>query len=236
MNLKRPHHQRIAQVLSALDGPLLKEHNCLFGGGTAIALMYGEYRESVDMDFMISELSSYQKLRSLLRSEKGIAAIMTAKSPNVTQMTDIRADQYGIRTKLEVAGQPIKFEIVLEGRIKLSDSGINDEILGIATLTKIDMAASKLLANSDRWADASVHSRDVIDLAIISLKKPLLKKAIEKAQAAYGQAILMDVGKAINQLQERDGWLESCMTAMEITMPRAILWQSISKLRQDLLS
>jgi hypothetical protein len=47
----RPHHQRIAKVLESLDADLLKQHNCLFAGGTAIALRYGEYRESVDMDF-----------------------------------------------------------------------------------------------------------------------------------------------------------------------------------------
>ena len=46
---ERPHHQRIAQVLLTLDGSLLREHCCLFGGGTAIALCYGEYRESVDI-------------------------------------------------------------------------------------------------------------------------------------------------------------------------------------------
>ena len=40
-----PHHQRIAQILSALNGPLLRQHNCLFGEGTAIALRYGEYRK-----------------------------------------------------------------------------------------------------------------------------------------------------------------------------------------------
>ena len=48
---ERPHHQRIAQVLCALNAPLLRESNCLFGGGTAIALRFGEYRESVDIDF-----------------------------------------------------------------------------------------------------------------------------------------------------------------------------------------
>ncbi|MGK0399132.1 MAG: putative nucleotidyltransferase component of viral defense system [Gammaproteobacteria bacterium] len=33
---------------------LLKQHNYLFAGGTAIALRYGEYRESVDIDFLAS--------------------------------------------------------------------------------------------------------------------------------------------------------------------------------------
>lgn len=54
------HHRRIAQVLESLDGPLLKENQCLFGGGTAIALRYGEFRESVDIDFLVSDLPSYR--------------------------------------------------------------------------------------------------------------------------------------------------------------------------------
>ena len=48
---ERPHHRRIARILAALNGDLLREANCLFGGGTAMALRFGEYRESVDMDF-----------------------------------------------------------------------------------------------------------------------------------------------------------------------------------------
>ena len=39
------HNQQIAKVLELLDADLLKQHNCLFAGGTAIALRYGEYRE-----------------------------------------------------------------------------------------------------------------------------------------------------------------------------------------------
>ena len=62
----RPHHQRVAKVLESLDGDLLKQHNCLFAGGTAIALRYGEYRESVDIDFLVSDLASYRHLRNLV--------------------------------------------------------------------------------------------------------------------------------------------------------------------------
>jgi len=53
----RPHHQRIAKVLESLDADLLKRHNCLFAWGTAIALGYGEYRESVDIGFFSLRLS-----------------------------------------------------------------------------------------------------------------------------------------------------------------------------------
>lgn len=56
---KRPYHQRIALVLESMNPVLLSEHHCFFGGGTAIALRYGEYRESVDIDFLVSDLASY---------------------------------------------------------------------------------------------------------------------------------------------------------------------------------
>jgi len=152
----------------------------------------------------------------------------------INQLTDIRADQYGIRTKLEVSGQPVKFEIILEGRIKLSEAGTNDEIMGIATLTKKDMAASKLLAISDRWADASVHSRDVIDLAMLNSSKQDLNDAINKAKNAYGNAIETDLNKAIKQLKDRDGLLSHCMKAMEVSIPQALLWNNIRKLSKHI--
>ena len=57
---ERPHHQRIAHVLAALDADALRQHACLFGGGTCIALRYGEYRESVDIDFLVSDACMFQ--------------------------------------------------------------------------------------------------------------------------------------------------------------------------------
>ena len=53
---------------------------------------------------------------------------MTDAREGVFQLSDVRADQYGIRTKISVAGQSIKFEIVLEGRISLDRPGKGDEI------------------------------------------------------------------------------------------------------------
>ncbi len=167
MMFERAHHQRIARVLDALDGQLLCEAHCLFGGGTAIALRFGEYRESVDIDFLVSDVASYRNLRQLLTGPAGFAGLLRAGAEVFTQTRELRADQYGIRTSLLVVEQPIKFEIVLEGRIELAAPAATDEVCGIASLTPLDMATSKLLANSDRWADDGVFSRDVIDLAMM---------------------------------------------------------------------
>lgn len=229
---KRPHHQRIAFVLSALNGPLLREHNCLFGGGTAIALRYGEYRESVDIDFLVSDVASYRNLRQLLTGASGIAAIVRAGAVPLEQAREIRADQYGIRTMLQMADQAIKFEIILEGRIELAPPGAIDEVCNVSTLTPLDMATSKLLANSDRWNDDGVFNRDIIDLAMMNPSLALLRSAVAKAETAYGKAIRQDIDKAIHRLQSRRGLLERCMQAMAINLPKAVVWQHIRKLRR----
>jgi hypothetical protein len=230
---ERLHHRRIAHVLNALNGSLLRENMCLFAGGTAIALRYGEYRESVDMDFLVSDIACYRNLRQMLTSQ-GIAAVVRDDTEPLIQQRDIRADQYGIRTVLSVADQPVKFEIVLEGRMVLSKPGAGDQVCDIATLTPLDMATSKLLANSDRWADDGVFSRDVIDLAMMNPPLRLLRQAVTKGESAYGHAIRQDLGKAIQRLQDRQGWLERCMEALAMNLPKALIWKALRSLRRVL--
>jgi len=231
---ERPNHQRISQVLDVLNGQLLRENHCLFGGGTAVALRYGEFRESVDVDFLVADVASYRNLRQLLTGANGIAAIVREGADPLTQAREVRTDQYGIRTMLRVADQTIKFEIVLEGRIELADPGANDEVCGVATLTPLDMATTKLLANSDRWGDDGVFSRDIIDLAMMNPSLVLLRQAVAKAETAYGQAIRQDIEKALQRLQNRHGWLERCMQTMAMSLPKAVVWQRLRALRRVL--
>lgn len=231
---ERPHHRQIARVLLALDGDLLREANCLFGGGTAMALRFGEYRESVDMDFLVSDLSSYRRLRQLLTGEAGFAGLLRPAGEHFRLAREVRADQYGIRTTLLADDQPIKFEIVLEGRIEIEAATRKDQVCGISTLTPLDMASSKLLANSDRWSDDAVFSRDVIDLAMMSPSLPLLRKAVLKTQGGYGESITRDLDRAIERLQNRPDWLERCMQLMAMSLPKAVLWSKIRALRRVL--
>ncbi len=199
-----------------------------------MALRYGEYRESVDIDFLISSAASYRELRLLLTGPQGLAAITRNHAQPFTLLREVRADQYGIRTAVQVAGEPVKFEIVREARIALDEPVTADEICGIATLTPLDMVTSKLLANSDRWSDDGVFSRDVIDLAMMKPSLALLRVAVAKAHQAYGDSILRDLAKAIDKLQSRPGWLERCMRVMAMSLPKALVWQRIRALRKVL--
>ena len=55
----------------------------------------------------------------------------------------------------------------------------------VVCLSPIDQVTEELLANSDRWPDRSVNSRDLIDLAILKQKTDFPDAAIAKAEAAY---------------------------------------------------
>lgn len=227
---EREHHRRIATILEAMDAPLLAARHCYFGGGTAIALRYGEFRESVDIDFMVADADGYRELRQLLTGKDGLRPAMRITSA-IEHLREVKADQYGIRTLLQVEGVPIKLEIVREARITFDPPGATDSICGLAAMTPLDMAASKLLANSDRWADDSVHSRDLIDLAMMRPKRALLRLAIDKARTAYGDSIERDLAKAVDYLERREGRLGICMKTMKMTVPTAVVWRNIKALR-----
>ena len=227
---ERPHHRRIATVLQALDADALLANACLFGGGTAMALRFGEYRESVDIDFLVSRVDGYRQLRQRLMGPDGLRAI-TRPGEVLNPSREMRADQYGVRTLLQVEGADIKLEIVLEARIELEAPGPDDRLCGVATLTPLDMATSKLLANSDRWRDDAVLSRDLIDLAMMAPPKKLLRRALDKARAAYGDNVVADLAKAIENLRERPHRLDICMKAMAMTtVSKAALWSRIRAL------
>jgi hypothetical protein len=228
----RPHHQKIARVLYRLNALLLRQNRCYFGGGTAVALRYGEFRESIDMDFLVSDLYSYRRLREALNTTKGLEPLFRTSGEPIRVLRDVRIDQYGIRSVLGIDDQQIKFEIVYEARIPLDLPSSDDLICGLSTLTAVDMAAEKILANSDRWHDESVFSRDLIDLAMIDLPAKKRLHALEKAEQAYGPSVRSDLQKAIERMEARPEWLEHCRQMLAIDLPRAVLWKHIRRLRR----
>lgn len=229
---KRDHHVRIATVLQSLNSKFLLEKGCYFGGGTAIVLVRDEYRESVDMDFLISNIDGYRQLRQSIKESNSLTPI-TLSHQTLKLSRDIRADQYGIRTMIDIGGVEIKFEIVFEARVSFEKPSLSDNVCGVSTLSAVDMATSKLLANSDRWPDDSVFSRDIIDLAMLELPSAKLKAAVIKATAAYGDSIQKDLKNAIENLKNRSDRLSECMTYLKIdNIPQAVLWERIRALKK----
>ena len=206
-----------------LNAPLLAEHNCWFGGGTAIVLDNDEFRESVDIDFLVSDQQSYRQLRQIVRNH-GLDALATGelalgRTPSV--------DGDGIRASVLAAGVAIKFEIIHEGRIDLDTPSPEDEIGGVRILTRTDQVATKMLANDDRWADTSTFSRDLIDLAMMKPETTALKAGTRKAVDAYGETVGESLNKAVTYLRDRPQRLDEYIRALKIDAPRAVVWQNI---------
>ena len=231
---KREHHQRLARVLGQLDAVKLRRLNCLFGGGTAIALRFGEWRESVDLDFLVSDLGSYRELRYQVTQANSLHPLQLVDCPPFTEQREPLVDQYGIRFRLLVDQQPIKFEIVHEGRMVFEAPTQSDQVLGVATLNLEDLVASKLLANSDRWNDDSVFSRDLLDLAVLPVSDQEWGRAVDKAESAYGLSIRRDLRRALQRMREQPGWLERCQQMLAIQASKAELRQQLQRLERRL--
>jgi nucleotidyltransferase AbiEii toxin of type IV toxin-antitoxin system len=231
---ERPRHRDVAIVLQSLDPTVLTECRCAFGGGTAMALRYGEYRESLDIDFLVSDRDGYRQLRQSLGGADRLDPLLRP-GLRLDLAREVRADQYGIRTQVRVGGSLVKFEIVLEARIELSAPGADDFVCGVPTLVPLDLAAEKLLANADRWADDAVYSRDLIDLAMQGAGPKLLRAACAKAEAAYGDAIRASLARAVETLGRRPHRLGECMKALDMTsISAAQLWQAIRRVGRAL--
>jgi len=207
---ERHHHQRIAKLLHCFNSELLEEAQCFFGGGTAIVLSLGEYRESVDVDFLCASKEGYRLLRNTV-NQNGLGALL--KIP-VKHVREVRTDFYGIRTFLEIDGKPIKVEIVNEGRIDID--GALHPTWGVPTLCREDMFSEKLLANTDRGVDKSTYSRDIIDLAMMMIHWGAIPApAWAKVRAAYGKSADTAYHGAIAMLKDRAYFL-SCLQKMHM--------------------
>jgi hypothetical protein len=228
----RPHHQRIARILQALNSDLLLQAECYFAGGTAIALSLAEYRESLDIDFLCASNAGYRLLRNTVTAQ-GLGALLNTPLPH---LREVRTDRYGIRTILEVDNTPIKVEFVREDRITIA--GHYDATLGVPILEKSDMYAEKLLANADRGLDKFVKSRDIIDLAMmIDGWGDIPREALNKAYEAYGDHIMSALATSVELIQDKT-YLRTCLQAAHmqeelIDQIPAILMQQLHVIRRD---
>lgn len=208
---KRPHHQRIATVLAQMNVAFLRDTRCYFGGGTAIALQLGEFRESVDIDFLCADQDGYRKLRASV-FEKGLGDLFPA---GIELVRDVRADRDGVRTVLAIDGLPIKFEIVREARIVLDCADVSD--IPVPCLSRTDQFAEKLLANADRYTDKSAMSRDIIDLMVMERHwGGIPDQAWNKASSAYGDSVYGALNKAKDMLRDDPQYLDECLEKMGI--------------------
>lgn len=216
---KRPHHKTVLAALRAFDAAFLARCECYFGGGTRIVLALGEYRESADIDFLCASRDGYRALRSTV-TDTSLGRI--AKS-RLGLAREVIADRYGIRTFLDVGGEKLKLEIILEGRISLA-GGSADE-LPVPALDAASCCAEKFLANADRWNDESVLGRDAIDLAFMAAQwePAALRAGFATATGAYGKIVANAARRSATKLVEQPAWRRRCVAALNLSDTRTLL-------------
>ena len=215
---KRPRHLRIWRALKSFDAGFLTDTCCYFGGGTRIVLGLGEYRESADVDFLCADGPGYRRLRNTI-SQNSLGDIL--RKP-ITLSREVRADRYGIRTFLDLDGEPVKFEIITEGRIRLDADPAAE--LPVPALDAVSCFAEIFLANADRWADRSVLSRDVIDLAFMikGWGNAAAVSGLERATGAYGDVVVDSLSRAVMKLEEDSGYFRRCQGELAVSDGREL--------------
>ena len=214
---RRPWHRLVWRVLESLNGALLASARCYFGGGTRIALELGEFRESVDVDFLCSDRDGYRTLRNTI----GHNTLGEIFSGRYELMREVRADLYGIWTFLRVEERPVKFEIISEGRISLT--GTSAEPFPVEVLDRTSCIAEKLLVHTDRVRDESTHARDLIDLAFMAGSWPEehVHSGMVLAESAYGAAVRRELVAGLSRFDD-ETHRRSCLEALSISDTRAL--------------
>ncbi len=213
-------HQRVATVLSRMDADFLAEAACFFGGGTQLAMAHGEYRESRDIDFLVSSAQGLRMLRETV-TERSLGRIFKGR---IFLEREVRAGRDAIRTfiKESESAAPIKFEIVVEARLDLQ--GGLDPMLGVPVLGLRHAIAEKLLANADQGRAKEHRARDVIDLAFISLQAAAedFETGVAIAQVPYGHVILRELDAVIRTLTLDAAYRAECAADLLIEDPAAL--------------
>lgn len=203
-----------------MDGDFLVKARCYFGGGTQLVLAHGEFRESRDIDFLVSSPRGIRQIRESI-NPKSLGKIF--KRP-ITLVREPVSDRDAVRTYIteDQKSDPIKFDIIYEGRIQVE--GVMNSSLGVPTLTASCAVAEKLLANADRGLDRLFRSRDVIDLAFISLDldDATFRTGYELAEKVYGKTILRDLNEVIKRLELDAKYRRECLKELLIDDPKRL--------------
>ncbi|HEX3557131.1 MAG TPA: nucleotidyl transferase AbiEii/AbiGii toxin family protein [Thermoanaerobaculia bacterium] len=230
---RREQHRNVLALLTALDSRKLTRCKFLFGGGTRIVLELDEYRESRDVDFLCSDAEGYSELR--FEAAKGGYPFLFHLNAGVDLgfPREMRIDQYGIRFPVAIAGDVIRVELIREARIKL-DAGTRPAWSPVDCLSLVDCYAEKLLANSDRWADRQVLSRDLIDLGALRYRTgPIPAEAWRKVEVAYRTAARDDLAKALSGFDQDPSYQRRCFEGLQLEDSETIA-EGLSLLGRDL--
>ena len=142
---------------------------------------------------------------------------------------EVRADRYGIRTFVIAEGEPIKLEVIHEGRHNLGGRLLPD--WPVPAMGRESLMAQTLMATADHGLDKRFHLRDVIDLAfmVASWGNEAFAEGMEMAEGAYGKSVRKGLADALRMAGNPTHW-RNCLEALDINAGDHRLVQGMSAL------
>lgn len=156
MAFLRQHHRLIARALENFNADYLRANRILFGGGTRIALELGEFRESVDIDFLCPDVDAYRAVRS----EVSNVSLGRLVKQDFVYPKDIRPDRDAVRCFIRIEETAVKLEFVACADYPLNPSPAMP--FGVPMIDRESCFAVKFLANADRCS--MMPFKDIFDL------------------------------------------------------------------------
>jgi hypothetical protein len=223
MTFNRAIHNDIWQILKKFDSDYLAYNGILFGGGTRIALELSEYRESIDIDFLCADPTSYKAVRSQVSSNSFGALLKKGQQLHLCR--DIRADRDAVRSIVKGGTRPIKLEFIHFDHYKIERAS-PPTLFPVPYIDHSSCFLTKLLANADR--QAANDQKDIFDLCIMFTQwGNIPQETWQKADAQYGYKLV--VGALTQALQRLINHAEEAITfatntlAIEPTLARRIV-------------
>lgn len=225
------HHQVIESALDNFNADFFCEHNIIFGGGTRIALELGEFRESVDIDFLCPNKESYRAVREQVTNIN----LGNLVKEEFTYLRDVRADRDAVRTVIDYQGTKIKLEFVSFDNYDLSAT-IDKSQFPVPFLDQTSCFYTKLLANADRKLIEPY--KDIFDiLAMFNAWGSIPEQAISLAESHYGKKVIIpDVITSLKDMMNKpDNYLRAAEhVIMKADVINNIVHELPPKLLQEL--
>jgi hypothetical protein len=227
----RPHHKVIHHLLTQFNSSFLEANNILFGGGTRIALELGEYRESVDIDFLCPNTESYRAVRSEILSH----SLGNLISGQVTLAREVMPNRYAVRTALEFQGTRVKLEFVAFDDYKIH-STVNSPF-PIPCIDPDSCYITKLLAHADRHVEPV--RKDFIDLLMMFQHwGPPSESVWTEVERHYGHSARITLVKKLDEfIQDQSFIFNNCKNMdMDINKHGASMLDSATRWQALMLS
>lgn len=210
-------HDQILVILNSIDRDFFSDMGIYLGGGTHIALRYGEYRQSRGIDFVCAA-EGYRALRE--RVVKYGAGKIFRCTDDISLEREMRMDQYAMRQAIKLDGVTVELKISRETRFRLGMPECVD-LCPVECISLVDCITQKLLANADRWDDETSALRDLIDLAVLRSHRPIPRSAMATADGAY--PVRIPLVRALERFQDDLAYRDRCFDALEIHDARRII-------------